>query len=250
MSLAGLVSVLNPAPFETLLGLCFLLCCCSTGSSGVHCSGSYSFRLVLLLFLEYWCFFFSLKIGASFPWRLLLFDANSCVSCLTLSPCSTHFSFVYCPLAPGKQLSVPVPECLQGFPASHGWVLPKGECWTHQQVWEYLLPMWHHPSSPAASCQGAGTHCTHSITHTPHVHAEPLTLPGGTETCPGVAPEPPRQVGSGCCTMGWGICKTGAAFPHRGGDAALMDSPLESPWVECALICVSLTLFAVIHCCD
>lgn len=240
MSLAGLVSVLYPAPFETLLGLCFLLCCCSTGSSGVHCSGSYSFRLVLLFFLEDWCFF-SLKIGA--VWCKLLCVLPDSVTLqhtffLCLLPTGTWKAIISsCPRVPARL------PCLPWLSASQRRVLnpPTGVRKSTANVAS--------PQQPSC-CQGAGTHCTHSITHTPHVHAEPLTLPGGTETCPGVAPEPPRQVGSGCCTMGWGICKTGAAFPHRGGDAALMDSPLESPWVECALICVSLTLFAVIHCCD
>lgn len=110
-----------------------------------------------------------------------------------------------------------------------------------------------HGITPAASCQGADTHF---ITHTPHLHAEPLTIscPGSTGMCLSVGPKPPRQMGSGCSTCRQQGCEfvNQEQDSHAGVIVQLsgMDSLFESPWVEHALICVSLTLFAVIQCCD
>lgn len=104
--------MLDPAPCEILLGLCFLLYCCSRGSSEVHCSGSYSFRLVLL-FLEDWC--------------CCWMQIPLCPACL----CNLAAQVLLCLLAPGNQLSVPTRPMLPCLP----WLTAfKKECCTHQQV--------------------------------------------------------------------------------------------------------------------
>lgn len=116
MNLASLVPVLN---LETVLGLCFLLWCCSIGSNEVHCSGSYSFRLVLLFHEDLCC----------------------CLTQIPLCParlCNLAAQVFLCLLPTGtwKAIICSCPQRLQCpcFPASHGWLLVKGECCTHHQV--------------------------------------------------------------------------------------------------------------------
>lgn len=156
-----------------------------------------------------WCFF-SWRSGAAvcrrFP-RVL--PGSVTLRCM--------FSFVYCPLAPGKQFCVSVPQvpispvlsCLPRLTAfKKESAVPINRCEQH------LLSTWHHPLSRAASCQRAGTLF---VMHTPHLHADSLSTscPSGTGTWLGVGPKPREHMGS----LAPSVCGRDGAFLNREQDS-------------------------------
>lgn len=231
--------MLNPAPFEILLGLCFLLCCCCTRSNEVHCSGSYKFRLVFL-FLEDWCCCV-MQIPLCPAWLCNL--AAQIFLCLV--PTGTWKAIICsCPQAPTS----PTLPCLPWLTAFKKRVL-----YPSTGVGSIC---YQRGITPAAQ-QAPAKELALVLLHTPPIcmqsHSPSPALVELARVEVWAQSHPGRWV--------WAaprVCSRDGAFgkqeqgSHVGNVAQLsgMDSPFESPWVECALICVSLTLFAVIQCCD
>lgn len=199
MNLASLVPVLN---LETVLGLCFLLWCCSIGSNEVHCSGSYSFRLVLLFHEDLCC----------------------CLTQIPLCParlCNLAAQVFLCLLPTGtwKAIICSCPQRLQCpcFPASHGWLLVKGECCTHHQVLAASATKVASPHQPS-SLLPRGWHSFHH-SHSPSACRATLQLVPWwhwhVSWCEPKATQADGLRCSTCVQQGWCICKTGARFPRR-----------------------------------
>lgn len=186
------------------------------------------FSTLLLLHMKQWSpslWVLQLQTGVSFHWGLvLLFAADFLMPCLALQPCSTHFLLLTACWHLQSNYVCLSPECLQApcFLASHGWLLLKRECCTHQQVLAASATNVASPSQPS-SILPKSWHSLHYAGS--HLHADSLSTscPTGTGTWLSVGPKPPKHMGSLCSK--WVqqrrcVCKTGTGFPHRKGSEA------------------------------